>query len=72
MPLIDSAKTNFIIRLAKQGNEWAFGSLVKRFENDVFRFAYSFLGNAEDSQDVSQEVFWSGASMLSPESAPFC
>ncbi len=59
MPLIDSAKTNFIIRLAKQGNEWAFGSLVKRFENDVFRFAYSVLGNAEDSQDVSQEVFWS-------------
>lgn len=57
MPLVNKAKEKMLVRLAKAGNDWAFNSLVKAFEKDVFRFAYSFLGNVADSQDIVQEVF---------------
>ncbi|NIT12874.1 MAG: sigma-70 family RNA polymerase sigma factor [Candidatus Dadabacteria bacterium] len=39
------------------GNEQAFGMLVKKYENIVFGLAYRILGNHSLSEEVMQEVF---------------
>ena len=41
----------------RQGDEAAFRTLVLRFQDRVYRTAYSLLRSAEDAEDVAQEVF---------------
>jgi len=41
----------------KQGNPAAFDEFVRRYKDRVYSVVYRFLGNHEDAQDVSQEVF---------------
>lgn len=45
------------IRLAKEGNEQAFESLVTLYENRVYQLAFRYTGNEFDALDISQEVF---------------
>lgn len=38
--------------------DWsAYDQLVKRYQRQIYNFAYRMMGNAEDAQDVSQETF---------------
>ncbi|MGC4174481.1 RNA polymerase sigma factor [Demequina sp.] len=39
------------------GESDAFGVLVERHGNAVFRYAYTLTGNADDAQDLVQDVF---------------
>jgi RNA polymerase sigma-70 factor (ECF subfamily) len=41
----------------RSGNPAAFDELVRRYKDRVYHVVYRFLGNHEDAQDVSQEVF---------------
>ena len=52
-PYSDSA----LIEDCKQGNPAAFDEFVRRYKDRVYCVVYRFLGNHEDAQDVSQEVF---------------
>jgi RNA polymerase sigma-70 factor, ECF subfamily len=45
------------IRLALQGDEAAWGALVRAHQEPVFRFAYLQLQDADDAEDVAQETF---------------
>jgi RNA polymerase sigma-70 factor (ECF subfamily) len=45
------------VRRLKSGNEAAFHELVDRFGQQLFRVAYSMVGNAADGEDVVQETF---------------
>jgi RNA polymerase sigma-70 factor (ECF subfamily) len=44
--------------MARGGEEAAFHELVSRYANDMFRLAFSLVGNAADAEDVVQETFW--------------
>lgn len=46
-----------LIGLRGSGESDAFGVLVERHGNTVFRYAYSLTGNADDAQDIAQDVF---------------
>ncbi len=39
------------------GEQGSFAELVRRFQNMVFNLAYNFLGNMQEAEDLSQEVF---------------
>ena len=45
-----------ILRL-QRGDEWAFQLMVRRFRNKIFSIAFGITLDAEESQDIMQEVF---------------
>jgi RNA polymerase sigma-70 factor, ECF subfamily len=49
---------NEIISKAQEGDLRAFEELVTLYKRRVFAFAYYYLRNKADAEDVSQEVFW--------------
>ena len=48
---------NRLVELSKQGDEEAFGVLVKKYKTKVFNLAYSFTRDRETADDLAQEVF---------------
>ena len=46
-----------LIRLSQEGDEEAFGLLVKKYQRKVFCLAYSFMHNRETADDLAQEAF---------------
>jgi RNA polymerase sigma-70 factor (ECF subfamily) len=46
-----------IQRFLESGDESASEELIKRHARSVYRFVYSIVGNAQDSEDICQEVF---------------
>jgi len=47
----------FLIEKLKQGDEAAFKQIVEAWQNMVYNTAIGILQNAEDAEDVAQEVF---------------
>jgi RNA polymerase sigma-70 factor (ECF subfamily) len=48
---------NQLVEQSKQGDEEAFGVLVKKYKTKVFNLAYSFTRDRETADDLAQEVF---------------
>ncbi len=48
-----------VVQRFLEGDEAAFGQLVRQWEAKVYNLAWRYLGNREDAQDVVQEVFFS-------------
>ena len=46
-----------LVLLAQRGEKYAFGMLVARYQERLMRYGRRFLGNAEDVEDVVQDVF---------------
>ncbi len=46
-----------LIAAAREGNQRAFGSLVERYQNRLFRFILERVGNREDAEDILQITF---------------
>jgi len=46
-----------LIRRAREGDDAAWLEIVSQHQEAVFRLAYLMLGNADDAEDVAQEVF---------------
>jgi RNA polymerase sigma-70 factor (ECF subfamily) len=46
-----------LVLMSKEGNERAFGELVKRHQQFIIRQAYAYLGDNESAKDAAQEVF---------------
>jgi RNA polymerase sigma factor (sigma-70 family) len=46
-----------LVVMSKEGNERAFGELVKRHQQFIIRQAYAYLGDNESAKDAAQEVF---------------
>ena len=46
-----------IIRRLRKGESSAFDEVYHQYSRNVYRFAYSFLKNRQDSEEVMQEVF---------------
>ena len=56
MSLVTSNKTISITAL-KSGDESAFRELVEQYKDAVLNICYGFIQNAEDAEDLAQEVF---------------
>jgi len=54
MLLSDEAE---LVRDARSGDAAAWESLVRAYQENVFRLAYLFLGDADEAEDVAQETF---------------
>ena len=52
-------ETGEAIRRFLEGEDDAFGRIVRQWEKKVFNLAWRMLGNREDAQDVVQETFLS-------------
>ncbi len=46
-----------LVDKAKSGDSSAFGELVEKYSNFVYRTVFFDVGNPQDAQDISQEVF---------------
>jgi RNA polymerase sigma factor (sigma-70 family) len=46
-----------LVARARQGDDLAWEALVRQHQEAVFRLAYLFLGDADESEDVAQECF---------------
>jgi RNA polymerase sigma-70 factor (ECF subfamily) len=53
------AETEEAVQRYLDGEEEAFGRIVRRWERKIYNFAWRMLGNREDAQDVVQETFLS-------------
>lgn len=53
------AETDEAVRKFLDGEEEAFGLIVRRWEGKVYSLAWRMLGSREDAQDVVQETFLS-------------
>jgi RNA polymerase sigma factor (sigma-70 family) len=46
-----------LVRQLQDGSETAFRTLVERYQSRIYRTVFSLLRNAEEAEDVAQEVF---------------
>jgi RNA polymerase sigma-70 factor (ECF subfamily) len=53
----DELKDDALVRRSLEGDQRAFGDLVRRYERLVFRIASGFLRDRRDVEDVAQEAF---------------
>ena len=53
----DSPTDEELIERFQNGDVYAFEQIVKRYKNQLLNFAYRFLGDIEDSEDIVQETF---------------
>jgi RNA polymerase sigma-70 factor (ECF subfamily) len=53
----DEAVEAELIRQDQRGNTDAFGQLVARHQQAVFRIAYRLTGDPQEAKDVAQEAF---------------
>jgi RNA polymerase sigma-70 factor, ECF subfamily len=49
--------TSKLLKSCKNGDELAWEALVRQYQGRVFSIAYHYVGNAEDSRDLAQEIF---------------
>ncbi len=46
-----------LVRRARSGDRGAFGTLYRRYLDDVYRFVYIHTGNRADAEDLTAQVF---------------
>ena len=56
LPVDDQSEAT-LIEQARTGDDAAFDELMRRYKRPVLGFVYRLLGNAEEAEDVAQEVF---------------
>ena len=50
-------KDEQLVRQFQQGDQSAFETLVRRYQDKVLNTCYRFLGNPDDARDAAQEIF---------------
>jgi len=58
-PSVDPAKAAFlkVLQRAKEGDKEAFEEIFNLYHRRIYNAVYGMLGNADDAQDVAQDVF---------------
>ena len=54
---LDQLTDGQLVEQIQAGNAPAFDELMRRYKRPIVNFCYRLLGNAEDADDVAQEVF---------------
>jgi RNA polymerase sigma-70 factor, ECF subfamily len=51
-------KDDFVlVRAARDGDQEAFGELVRKYQGKIYSLAYGMVGNHADADDLAQEIF---------------
>jgi len=67
-----SADERAAIEACRRGDRAAFDLLVERYQRDIYRLCYRYVGNHEDANDMAQEAFlkaWRGLASFRGDSA---
>ena len=56
-PPVDDQSESTLIEQARAGDEAAFEELMRRYKRPVLNFIYRLLSDAEEAEDIAQEVF---------------
>ncbi len=56
-PVVGIQEDLLLVEKARQGDQQAFESLVRRYRNEVYAMCYHFVRNREEAWDLSQEAF---------------
>lgn len=56
-PVEGTQEDLLLVERARQGDQQAFESLVRRYRNEVYAMCHHFVRNREEAWDLSQEVF---------------
>jgi RNA polymerase sigma-70 factor (ECF subfamily) len=51
------AEEREVVRACQRGDREAFDRLVERYQRNVYRLCYRYVGHHEDANDLAQEVF---------------
>lgn len=54
---IHTEEEQVLVDRCRQGDREAFTGLMLRYEKQIYNFTYRMLGNAEEAQDLTQDVF---------------
>ncbi len=46
-----------LVRASRDGDQEAFGELVRRYQGKIYALAYGMVGNHADADDLAQEIF---------------
>jgi len=46
-----------LVERARHGNQEAFSEIVKRYQNKIYSYASRLVGNRDEAEDLTQEVF---------------
>ena len=46
-----------LVRASRDGDQGAFGELVRRYQGKIYSLAYGMVGNHADADDLAQEIF---------------
>ncbi len=57
MPTIEEKKDEELIALYIQGDARALEMLIQRYLTPIYRYALQFSGNADETEDITQETF---------------
>jgi RNA polymerase sigma-70 factor (ECF subfamily) len=57
MSIYDYSSDEVLIERFKEGDEFAFDLLVRRYEQKVYQLAYRLTNNPDDAADVAAEAF---------------
>ena len=53
----EGCSDNELVRRSTSGDLTALERLIKRYENEILRLSFYFMGDADEAKDVSQEIF---------------
>lgn len=65
-------KINQLVREAQKGNDKAFLELFEEYENDIYRTAFVYVKNQDDSLDVVQETAYRAYKSIKNLKVPNC
>ncbi|MCK4462180.1 MAG: hypothetical protein KAW46_10270, partial [candidate division Zixibacteria bacterium] len=54
---VDNGAERKLIEAAQDGDQHAFGQLIRRHQKRLFRFVYGLLGSFDATEDIVQEAF---------------
>jgi RNA polymerase sigma-70 factor (ECF subfamily) len=61
---MESAEIDEIVRAVKAGDRERYGLLVAGYQQQIFKYCFHMLGQLQESEDVTQEVFLRGLERL--------
>src|SRR5579875_2009519 len=57
-PTVEHESDDNLVEKCRQGDQQAFGELVKRYRSPAFKVAFSIIRDQQDAEDEVQNAFW--------------
>lgn len=61
---MDSADVDQMVRAVKNGDKDRYGTIVANYQQQIFKYCFHMLGQLQEAEDVTQDVFVKGLERL--------